>query len=258
MEALRPHLGRPPAPPHRGRRRVGLRHVVRAIPRAAAGVLPLDRARRRGRPRRAAEHDAQGAGGAAARGARRRAAAVAVSHRPQRIGDDPARAATQRAVSDEVAPAVAAVDRTLAQRERLAELVGDLQQLSERQRGALVMRELSGMSYDEIGGVLDVSPAAARQSVFEARHGAGRDRRGARRGVRRDPPSDLRRRPSGDARATRARASAVLRRVPRVRRGRALAPARPVDAAAGTAGRRPCWPRCRVGWGSARAVARRR
>ncbi len=82
--------------------------------------------------------------------------------------------------SDEAAPAVAAVDRTLAQRERLSELVADLQQLSERQRGALVMRELSGMSYEEIGGVLDVSPAAARQSVFEARTalveiGEGRD-----------------------------------------------------------------------------------
>jgi RNA polymerase sigma factor (sigma-70 family) len=54
-------------------------------------------------------------------------------------------------------------------RERLRDLVCDLDQLPERQRGALVMRELSGLSYAEIGAALTASEAAARQAVYEAR-----------------------------------------------------------------------------------------
>lgn len=55
------------------------------------------------------------------------------------------------------------------QRTRLAQLVDDLRRLPERQRGALVMRELSGLSYDEIGLALGVSNEAARRAVFDAR-----------------------------------------------------------------------------------------
>ena len=55
------------------------------------------------------------------------------------------------------------------QRSRLAQLVDDLRMLPERQRGALVMRELSGLSYDEIGLALNVSNEAARRAVFDAR-----------------------------------------------------------------------------------------
>ncbi|MEA2222113.1 MAG: hypothetical protein QOH83_489 [Solirubrobacteraceae bacterium] len=55
------------------------------------------------------------------------------------------------------------------QRTRLAQLVYDLRMLPERQRGALVMRELSGLSYDEIGLSLGVSNEAARRAVFDAR-----------------------------------------------------------------------------------------
>ncbi len=55
------------------------------------------------------------------------------------------------------------------QRNRLAQLVDDLRTLPERQRGALVMRELSGLSYDEIGVALGVSNEAARRAVFDAR-----------------------------------------------------------------------------------------
>jgi RNA polymerase sigma factor (sigma-70 family) len=57
----------------------------------------------------------------------------------------------------------------LARRERLAELVADLRALPDRQRSALVMRELSGLSYDEIATALDLTSAGARQAVFEAR-----------------------------------------------------------------------------------------
>ncbi len=55
------------------------------------------------------------------------------------------------------------------QRGRLEQLVEDLRGLPERQRGALVMRELSGLSYDEIGLALELSPANARRAVFDAR-----------------------------------------------------------------------------------------
>jgi hypothetical protein len=59
-------------------------------------------------------------------------------------------------------------------------LVCDLDRLPERQRGALVMRELSGLSFEEIGGALGMGPDAAKQAVYEARvslqeMAAGRD-----------------------------------------------------------------------------------
>jgi RNA polymerase sigma factor (sigma-70 family) len=55
-------------------------------------------------------------------------------------------------------------------RVRLAQLVDDLRGLPERQRGALVMRELSGLSYDEIALALGVTNEAARRAVFDARN----------------------------------------------------------------------------------------
>jgi RNA polymerase sigma factor (sigma-70 family) len=54
-------------------------------------------------------------------------------------------------------------------RQRLRQLVGDLRSLPERQRGALVMRELNGMDYAEVGAVFGTSADAARQTVYEAR-----------------------------------------------------------------------------------------
>lgn len=64
-------------------------------------------------------------------------------------------------------------------RERLAELVGDLRTLPERQRGALLLRELSGLDYDEIAVALETNATNARQLVSSARGalsevGAGR------------------------------------------------------------------------------------
>ena len=58
--------------------------------------------------------------------------------------------------------------RTVA-REQLRDLVADLDHLPERQRGALVMRELSGLGFEQIGAALGASPAAAKQAVYEAR-----------------------------------------------------------------------------------------
>ena len=54
-------------------------------------------------------------------------------------------------------------------RENLRELLDDLGLLTARQRSAIVMRELSGLSFDEIGTALEVSPEGAKQAVYEAR-----------------------------------------------------------------------------------------
>lgn len=56
-----------------------------------------------------------------------------------------------------------------ATRERLRRLLADLRELPERQREVLVMRELSGLEFEEIGAALDTSDAVARQTLYEAR-----------------------------------------------------------------------------------------
>jgi RNA polymerase sigma factor (sigma-70 family) len=66
-------------------------------------------------------------------------------------------------------PVDGGLERTVEQRERFAGLIADLQCLAERQRAALVMRELSGLSIEEIAAALSSSPGAAKQAVFEAR-----------------------------------------------------------------------------------------
>jgi RNA polymerase sigma factor (sigma-70 family) len=70
---------------------------------------------------------------------------------------------------EELEPADGGVERTLEKREQFAQLLADLQGLAERQRGALVMRELSGLSIEEIAAALSISPGAAKQTLFEAR-----------------------------------------------------------------------------------------
>jgi RNA polymerase sigma factor (sigma-70 family) len=78
----------------------------------------------------------------------------------------------RREIADPEAVAAASTD-SLAQdvevRERLAHLRVDLQHLPERQRAALVLRELSGLSHKEIASVLDTTPRAVKQTIFEAR-----------------------------------------------------------------------------------------
>jgi RNA polymerase sigma factor (sigma-70 family) len=58
---------------------------------------------------------------------------------------------------------------TVADRERLADLTADLGDLPERQRSALVLRELSGLGHEEIAQVLSSSARAVKQAIFEAR-----------------------------------------------------------------------------------------
>lgn len=56
-----------------------------------------------------------------------------------------------------------------ATRERLRRLIEDMRELPERQREVLVMRELAGLDFDEIGVALGTSGAVARQTLYEAR-----------------------------------------------------------------------------------------
>lgn len=72
-------------------------------------------------------------------------------------------------LADESGRCAPSADEHASQRERLALLVEDLQRLPERQRGALVMRELSGLSHEEIALALGTSIGAAKQAIFEAR-----------------------------------------------------------------------------------------
>lgn len=58
---------------------------------------------------------------------------------------------------------------TAEHRERLRRLIADLEELPERQRAVLVMRELAGLGFEQIGETFETSPAVARQTVYEAR-----------------------------------------------------------------------------------------
>jgi RNA polymerase sigma factor (sigma-70 family) len=61
------------------------------------------------------------------------------------------------------------VEQQAGERARFSLLLRDLRELPERQRSALVMRELSGLSHEEIAMVLGTSVGAAKQTIFEAR-----------------------------------------------------------------------------------------
>jgi hypothetical protein len=54
-------------------------------------------------------------------------------------------------------------------RAQLGQILDDIRELPERQRGALVMRELAGLEYPEIAAALETSPAGAKQAIYEAR-----------------------------------------------------------------------------------------
>jgi RNA polymerase sigma factor (sigma-70 family) len=57
----------------------------------------------------------------------------------------------------------------LERREELADLIRRLQSLPEAQRAAIVMRELEGLSHEEIAGALGLSDGGARQAIYRAR-----------------------------------------------------------------------------------------
>ncbi len=57
----------------------------------------------------------------------------------------------------------------LERREELADLMKRLQALPEPQRAAIVMRELEGLSHDEIAAALGLTGGGARQTIYRAR-----------------------------------------------------------------------------------------
>jgi RNA polymerase sigma factor (sigma-70 family) len=59
----------------------------------------------------------------------------------------------------------------LERRERLRRLVADLQRLPDQQRSALLMRELEGLSYEELAGALGVTLPAVKSLLVRARMG---------------------------------------------------------------------------------------
>jgi RNA polymerase sigma factor (sigma-70 family) len=67
-------------------------------------------------------------------------------------------------------------------RERLRQLVDDLNALPDRQRGALLLREASGYSYRRIASVLGTSTGNARQTVHQARRNLHKRRVGREHG----------------------------------------------------------------------------
>jgi RNA polymerase sigma factor (sigma-70 family) len=76
-----------------------------------------------------------------------------------------------RPLDPDLAAAGSDLAEATAARERLRVLIADLEKLSERQRGALIMRELAGLDFAEIAAALGTSPAVARQTLYEARLG---------------------------------------------------------------------------------------
>lgn len=72
-------------------------------------------------------------------------------------------------LSEEHAGEAVGTVETAEARERLRTLLADLDELPPRQRAAIVMRELAGLGYDQIGASFGCSPAVARQALYEAR-----------------------------------------------------------------------------------------
>ncbi len=71
----------------------------------------------------------------------------------------------------EIADAGSSVEERAERSEQLQVLFRDMTDLPERQRAALVMRELNGLEFGEIGAALGTSPSAVRQALYEARRG---------------------------------------------------------------------------------------
>jgi RNA polymerase sigma factor (sigma-70 family) len=117
----------------------------------------------------------------------------------------------------------------LSARDRLRQLLTDLDELPERQRGALVMRELAGLDFDGIATALGTSPAVARQTLYEARLSLHQMDEG--RGM--DCATVTQALSDGDGRVTRRRdVRAHLRSCPDCRRFRAEIDAREQSFAA--------------------------
>jgi len=134
-----------------------------------------------------------------------------------------------RELGTELAAPGPSLAEELGARERLRQLLSDLDQLPERQRGALVMRELAGLDFEGIATALGTSPAVARQTLYEARLSLHQMNEG--RGM--DCATVTKAFSNGDGRVTRRRdIRAHLRSCPDCRRFRAEIEGREQDFAA--------------------------
>jgi RNA polymerase sigma factor (sigma-70 family) len=77
----------------------------------------------------------------------------------------------EESLADTSLPLAASAEDQAGERAQLAVLLSDLAALPDRARSALVMRELSGLSHEEIAIALRTTPGAAKQAIFEARRG---------------------------------------------------------------------------------------
>jgi RNA polymerase sigma factor (sigma-70 family) len=75
----------------------------------------------------------------------------------------------ESALPDNAEGSTATLEEYVEGRERLRLLMADLGALPERQRQTLVLKELSGLSHEEIAAVLETSVGVAKQTLFEAR-----------------------------------------------------------------------------------------
>ncbi|HEY6522815.1 MAG TPA: sigma-70 family RNA polymerase sigma factor, partial [Solirubrobacteraceae bacterium] len=83
--------------------------------------------------------------------------------RPQSVATEAIPATVPNTGSDPVA--------RLEQRDALKRLIADVQRLPDQQRSALLMRELAGMTYADVGGALGVSVPAVKSLLVRARVG---------------------------------------------------------------------------------------
>ncbi|HEX2102503.1 MAG TPA: RNA polymerase sigma factor, partial [Solirubrobacteraceae bacterium] len=67
-----------------------------------------------------------------------------------------------------VGPAAAA-EPVDGHREELRQLLDDIGRLPDVQRGALLLREMDGFSYEQVGQVMGLPPSTVRASIFRAR-----------------------------------------------------------------------------------------
>lgn len=77
--------------------------------------------------------------------------------------------------AEELEPGILDVGSSVEDRaecsERLHLLFQDMADLPQRQRAVLVMRELNGLEFGDIGAALGTSPSAVRQALYAARRG---------------------------------------------------------------------------------------
>jgi RNA polymerase sigma factor (sigma-70 family) len=72
-------------------------------------------------------------------------------------------------VVEDASLASAATEPETVQREELRQLLADISRLSPVQRGALLLREMDGFSYEQIAAALDLPLTTVRSTIFRAR-----------------------------------------------------------------------------------------